>query len=308
MKRREQRVAQIVRDFLEAYCLSERVGARLVDGALDYGLVESLVGESEQSTLFRLKEECHALFRTDGRKSSGEVQAEELFDLAVGALFHEAMKFKEAFYVTTTYGPRLERIVGQGTESVALVAAFKRLFEGGRKRMIEAQAETEDLFRETRDQLGSLLRRLPESGLVARSLLDDPARAERVFATPLDDLLADFYGSAARGYLLAIESLIESGHYVEAARLLDRGDRTGVGCSARGALFAHGMACYYEGDVPAALDSLERWIDGGTSPQPLWHERAHSALRQVAGAATQSAPLAARALELAERLKQARRD
>jgi hypothetical protein len=307
VERREQRVAQVVRDFLEAYCLSERVGARLRDGALDYSLVEGLVGESEQSTLFRLKEECHALFRTDDKKSPGEVQAEELFDLAVGALFHEAMKFKEAFYVTTAYGPRLERIVGEGTESVALVAAFKRLFEGGRKRMIEAQAETEDLFRETRDQLGSLLRRLPESGLVARSLLDDPARAERVFATPLDDLLADFYGSPAKGYQLAIESLIESGHYAEAAALLDHGNRTGVGCSARGALFAHGMARYYDGEAAAALESLELWIDGGASPQPLWHERAHSALRQVAESAHQTGPLAGRARELAERLKQARR-
>jgi hypothetical protein len=308
VERREQRVAQIVRDFLEAYCLSERVGARLLDGGLDYGLVEGLVGESEQSTLFRLKEECHALFRTDGKKSPGEVQAEELFDLAVGALFHEAMKFKEAYYVTTAYGPRLERIVGEGTESVALVAAFKRLFEGGRKRMIEAQAETADLFRETRDQLGSLLRRLPESGLVARSLLDDPERCERVFATPLDDLLADFYGSPAKGYQLAIESLIESGHYVAAADLFDHGNQNGVGCSARGALFAHGMAEYYEGNVPAALESLGRWIDGGASPHPLWHERAHSALRQVAESAVQTGPLAAQALDLLEQLKQVRRD
>ena len=61
-------------------------------------------------------------------------------------------------------------------------------------------------------------------------------------------------------------------------------------------------------DVPAALESLGRWIDGGASPHPLWHERAHSALRQVAESAVQTGPLAAHALDLLERLKQVRRD
>lgn len=295
MERRERRVAQILRDFLEAYCLSEQVGVRLRDGDLDFALVDRLVGEHEESALFRLKEACHVLFRFDEDRTPAELQAEELFDLAVGALFHEAMKFREGYYVTTAYRPRLERIAAEGTTSVTLLGAFQRVFEAGRRRMSEAQAETQALFRETRDQMILLLRQLPRSGAVARGLLEDAARSERVFDAPIDELLRDIYGDPRSGYRVAVESLVESGHYLEAAEIMERGDAGGNCCSEGGSRFARGMARYYAGNIQHALELLESWIESGADGNSAWRERAADVLRAITGEADESSPLGDRA-------------
>ncbi len=281
MNRRERRIAHIVRDFLESYARSQRIGERLRSGDLEFEDVEGLVGEGEESPLYRLKEECHSLFRSDLETMRGELQGEELLDLAIGALFHEAMKFREGYYVVTTYGPRLERLLAGGTPSSPLTAAFRRVFEAGRRRMQEAQTETQELFRETRDQLAVLLRQLPESGAVARSLVEDPALCERVFGVPLDALLADLYGSAETGRALAVSSLIDGGHYNEAAELLERCEAESP--ARRGAsAFARGMARYYAGDSAGALDLLGAWIGARCAGDPRWREHARRALCAVA--------------------------
>ena len=195
---REGRVAQIVRDFMDAYVLSARIGLQMQDGELDFETVERLVGESEQSALFRLKEESHALFRFDKTASQEELLAEELFDLAVGALFHEAMKFREGYYLTTSYRPHLEKMMRAGSASGHLAETFLRLFEAGQQRMMESALELVELFAETREQLLIMLHQSPESTAIARVLLADPERTERVFALDVNALFAQVFGSRER--------------------------------------------------------------------------------------------------------------
>ena len=166
------------------------------------------------------------------------------------------MKFREGFYLTDTYGPRLQRMMAEGSASGPLADAFWRVFEGGSRRMLESEAEAEQLFRETRDQLLIVLRQLAASGAVARSLVEDAPRSEQVFGMPLARLLADIYGSAGRGYRLAVESLIENGHYAEAAAVLEHPGAVAAGASDGALPFARGMASYYAGDNLAAVDSL----------------------------------------------------
>jgi hypothetical protein len=280
---RQQRLAQIVRDFMEAYALSAQLGSRLRQGDLRFDWVERLVGDSEGSALFRLKEECHALFRFDKTASREELQAEELFDLAVGALFHEAMKFREGYYVTTTYGPRLERMMRTGSARGPLAEAFSRVIAAGRQRMTESAAEVEELFDETRHQLVVLLAQIPPSGPVARSLVADPVRTQHVFGVPVGDLLGEIYGSHAEGYWLAVEDLTASGHFAEAAELLDRTEvrTSGVPCE-QARTFALGMDRHYEGDPGGAVSNLRQWIESGANGPTRWRERALHALGDAA--------------------------
>jgi len=303
MELRERRLAQIVRDFMESYVLAQEVGRELRAGRLTFAAVARLVGDAEDSALFRLKEECHALFRLDDARPRTEVQAEELFDLAVGALFHETMKFREGFYLTDSYGPRLQRMMAEGSASGPLADAFWRVFEAGSRRMLESEAEAEELFRETRDQLLIVLRQLAASGAVARSLVEDPARSELVFAMPLARMLADIYGTASRGYQLAVDSLIENGHYAEAAAVLEHPEARAAG-AADGALpFARGMASYYAGDNAVALESLARWREEGSSSPALWRQSAAKVLTALAqNVELSDQRLAKRALALATEL------
>jgi hypothetical protein len=309
MELRERRLAQIVRDFMEGYALSQEVGRELRAGRLAFGTVARLVGDAEDSALYRLKEECHALFRLDDARPRTEVQAEELFDLAVGALFHETMKFREGFYLTDSYGPRLQRMMAEGSATGPLADAFWRVFEAGSRRMFESEAEAEDLFRETRDQLLIVLRQLTASGAVARSLVEHPARSEQVFAMPLARLLADIYGTAGRGYQLAVESLIENGHYAEAAAVLEHPEARAAGVTDAALPFARGMASYYAGDNLAAVESLARWHTSGASSPALWRQSAAKVLTALAqNVELSDQKLAKRALALATELTSRRPD
>ena len=305
MEAHERRVAQIVRDFMEAYALSTQIGRRLRAGDLEFSWVKRLVGESEECALYRLKEACHALFRGDPRARRDELQAEEIFDLAVGALFHEGMKFREGYYLTTTYGPRLDRMLKERSEAAPLIKAFSRVFEAGRQRMLESEAEASELFDETRDQLLVVIRKLSESGAIARSLLEDPIRTEQVFGVPVGALLQSIYGSASHGYQLAVESLIESGHFGDAAALLERSDGQAADLEFRemSRRFARGMQQYYSGNVHDSLDYLADWIDGGAPGSPGWRDHAGRVLESVAAANGESdAPLAERARSLCDAL------
>ncbi len=282
MELRERRLAQVVRDFMEAFVLARTLGEDLRAGRLTFQTVTRLVGDAEDSALYRLKEECHALFRLDASRPITEVQAEEFFDLAVGALFHETMKFREGFYLTDRYGPRLQRMMAEGSATGPLAETFWRVVEAGRRRMVEAESEAESLFSETRDQLLILLRQLGESGAVARSLVEDPERAQQVFDLPLSRLLVDTYGSAQHGYQLAIDSLIENGHFAEAAAVLDHPDTRAAGVTDGALDFARGMASYYAGDNLAAVESLARWSKGSGCSPTAWRQSAVRVLSALA--------------------------
>ena len=100
-------VIDLIRDFLEAHRRLRAVAARHRSGELQFAEVQSLVGEGEGSVLYRLKERCHNLYRAVPVPQD-EIGPGALFDLAVGSLFHEAMKFREGFYQLSAYGPKLE--------------------------------------------------------------------------------------------------------------------------------------------------------------------------------------------------------
>jgi hypothetical protein len=276
-----QRIAQIVREFLNAYGLARRIGRELRAGTLEFAMVDRFAGDSPRSVLFRLKENCHALFREPASAPRNELRAAELFDLAVGALFHEAAKFRESYYLYTSYGPRARRSLEE-SPSGPLSSGFRRLFEAGYRRMLESEAQTEELFRETREQLRVLLRDWSHSGEIARSLVADPEQTEKVFGVPVADLLTELFGSTSRAYLLAIGCLVESGHYSAAAALLElpgvvKADLQGVEFD-----LVRGLAAYYEGDPCRALRLLGGWARNSGAGLPALRGRARAVLRLIA--------------------------
>ena len=306
---RERRLAQVVREFMGAFVLAGHIDACLRDGTLDFAGVERLVGDTEGSVLFRLKEECHALFRVpEPHRSRTEVQADDLFDLAVGALFHEAMKFREGFYVSATYGPRLQQMIAEGGASSGLAEACRKVLDDGQKRMHESALEVWELFLETREHLLTVLRQRSGAGSVARSLVEDPERSEAVFGVGLRPLLADVYGDAERGLGLAIDNLLNSGHYDEASRALGRAS-LGDSPVCRAALpYAAGMAAYYSGDYKTATEQLEIWVEDGAPGPELRTRQTVRVLGALATSVEDSQPaLAQQAIALAERLMPAHR-
>jgi hypothetical protein len=300
-------LVDIARDFLAAHALASRIAARYRSGELAFEEVARLVGNDEDAALFRLKERCHALFRNT-RASGVAASREALFDLVVGALFHEAMKFRENLYQRSVYGPKMRALRARATDAgeTALFDEFEKILAATSVRLDEALHETEALLEQARRQLRRLLASHHESGLVARYLIEHPELVAAVFPEGLDALLAEIHGSSADGFARAARSYLASGHCREAEDALDAArsrSRSGTGLQGLEA-FAAGLRAHAEGRHADALTQLGQWLDAdGDARDERLGALARSALARLAARPQGSdRALAERAQALAARI------
>lgn len=303
MRSAEAGLVDIIREFLVVHRRLRRLFESQRHGRLRFEDAQALAGDTEASPLFRLKERCHALFR------AGELRGDALFDLAVGSLFHEAMKLRENLYQLEVYAPKVEAARAQAEPgSEGLFEEFGRILEASRVRLAEATHECEALLEQTRRQFRALLATHRENGLAARYLIENAALAEEVLAEPLDAFLAAVHGSAVGGYARAARSYLESGYFDEARRALAEAlarDPQRVDLR-RDAAYAEGMSAYQRGRYAEALRHLERWSEEAAVPEDAaFRALAYTAVVRmpplVEGA--ERAELAARAQSLARRIQ-----
>jgi tetratricopeptide (TPR) repeat protein len=259
-------LVEIVRDFLIAHQLLNRLSKRFHTGELRFADVEDLVGDNDRAVLFRLKERCHSLFRVESRSSV--VRSGELFDLAVGSLFHEAMKFRENVYQQEVYAPRVQRLrESGGREADDLLREFEKVLANSPERLAETLRETEGLFAQTRRQLRHLLVAHAANGLVARFLLERSDLVAEVFPEGVEELLTDVYGGSAKASSIAIHSYLESAHFEEALRAIDEvaAEAPAAEELARLAKYARGMQAFLARDYEASVRWLAEWVDATPS-------------------------------------------
>lgn len=267
MRRAEAGLVDITREFLLAHRELRRLFERHREGALRWEEVQRLVGDDETSVLFRLKERSHALFRAGDH--GAELPRVALFDLAVGSLFHEAMKLRENFYQLEVYAPKVAAArLDAEPGSEALFEEFARILTASRARLEEALGESESLLEQTRRQFRVLLAAYRENGLVTRYLIENASLVENVLGEPLDDLFASIHGAAVTGYELAARSYLESGYFDEARHALAEAlARDPERAALHGAAaYAEGMSAWLRGDYESALDRLEAWAAGPPAP------------------------------------------
>ncbi len=305
--RGEPELVDLVREFLVAHERMSEVIERGRAGSLRWPEVQRLVAEDESSRLYRLKERSHRLSRA--RDDGDDLSRIALLDLAVGSLFHEAMKLRENFYQLEVYAPRVARAestAAPGTE--ALFGEFARILSASRERVTEAIDECAALLDQMRDQLRQLLAERCDDGLLMRFLFESRDAAERILGEPIDAFFAQsFGGDRAETFARVGRSYLESGFFDEAllplAEAVDKRPRDPA--LARDRHYATGMAAYRRGEYEAALDGLEAWLG---CEVPDEDERfvglARSALERLPSLLTTGAPAAhtTRAEALVERL------
>jgi hypothetical protein len=299
----------IVRDFLTVHRMFREVTARYWSGSLRFAEVEALVGDSEESVLFRLKERCHALFREGAEGNSVKVRPEALFDLAVGSLFHETMKFRESLYQRDIYGPKVRALRTASEPKVSsLFREFERIFDGVRTRLDESLQEAEILLLQTAGQFRILLEAHSANGFVTRYLIENGDLVAEVFPDGLDALLEQVHGSPGIAFVRAAHSYLESGFFGEAcgalAEAMDRdGSREQL---SRLLAYAEGMQAYLEGRYAEALDSLSKWVDAAPPrEEERFADLAFSAVSRVGQLVDRESGEALRvaAAELSERIR-----
>jgi tetratricopeptide (TPR) repeat protein len=300
-------LVDIVRDFLAVHQAMRSLFERFRNGTLRFQEVEDRIAADEGSALFRLKERCHALFRSGADASQAARPREVLFDLAVGSLFHETMKFRENFYQREIYGPRVRALREEaGEEATALFLEFEKILASVSEDVEQGLNETEALLERTREQLAVLLTEEPGDGRVARYLLEHRDAVEAVFCEGLDALLARIYGDTAAGLAQAGRSYLESGYFEEAERMLAEAVARGGERSALEplALYARGMAAYMKGEYTESVAQLERWAHCEEPGEPAQIELAYTAISKIDQLAQggEHEPVIAAAASLLERL------
>jgi hypothetical protein len=278
-------LVDIVRDYLAADTLTRRLFARFRAGELRFEEVHELVGDGEGSVLYRLKEHCHGLFRPADRSPRLTLPREALFDLAVGSLFHEAMKFRENLYQHTVYGPKVRALRSEaGVDAEEIFGEFEKILAAVAVRMQEALEETEALFAHTRRQFRVLLMTHHENGLLARYLIENAPLVTEVFPEGLDALLAGIHGDASRGFALAARSYLASGYFGPArASLAEALLRSGEELELRRlSSYAEAMDAYLEGRYRDSIEGIERWLAlGPEGDEAGLADLAHAALSRV---------------------------
>jgi hypothetical protein len=298
-------LVEIVRDFLSAHRELRSIAALHRSGELSFERVQGLVGDGEEAVLFRLKERCHELFRDDGHAQVGRGA---LLDLAIGALFHECMKFRENFYQHAVYGPKVRALRAAAREDgEGLFREFEKILAQSSVRLAEALQEAEALLRQTAVELQGLLRTQNRNGLAARLLVEQGEDLAPVFGRDLPRLLREVFGSVAAGYECAARSYLESGYFGEAAEAFGAALSEGGGGPEPSALrdYAEGMQAFTERDYGRAVERLRRWLDAGAAREAKLAGLAFTALSRVAPLVDEGREpaLRAAAAELVERIR-----
>jgi len=284
MRTANQGLVEIVRDFVEAYQLMRRVIARYRAGELKFEKLQALVSNDESSVLYRLKERCHVEFRADRTDAAVEMHHEALFDLAIGSLFHEAMKFRESFYQREVYGPRVRTLRSRADPDAAkLFEEFEKILESVSRRLEEGLHEAEVLLDQTLQQLRVLLAVHRENGFVSRFLVENSALVEEIFRVPFDDLLAEIHTSPAEGYRVAGWSYLLSGYYQDAidcfaSSLVRAGDTAEL---ERLIAYARGMLAYLARDYAGSVAHLTQWADAAEGDPSELHRLAQDVVSRV---------------------------
>ena len=311
-------LVDIVRDFITVYRGMKRLFEDFRDGSLRFADVRSLVADGESSALYRLKERVHSQFRDESDDSRLQ-RGEALFDLAVGSLFHEALKFRENFYQLEVYGPKVQRLRREaGADASELLTEFEKILGGASARLGESLEEADTLLEQTRRQLVVLLvdsQGQPSVGLVTRYLIAHRDEVEAVYPEGLEALLARLHGDLLTAYRCAIHSQLESGRFQEVIALIgqvaDSVVLDGATASARSKLqrldeYARGMQAALEGDYAETTTRLAEWLAGsGATAEPTHREFALAVLRRIPDLVDgkSAAEISAAAEELTERLE-----
>jgi len=277
-------LVDILREFLTAHELLDQLAKKYTRNELSFPDLQEFVGDSDYSVLFRLKEKCHSLFRPEVGGSKVARPREALFDLAVGSLFHEAMKFREDFYQREVYGPRVRSLRAEaGAEANGLFHEFERILSAVSDRLEKGLAETHSLMAQSWGQLRVLLSEQGAEGFVTRFLIERGDTLDKLGPPGLEELLAAIHGDPVSGYVIAGRSYLASGHYEAAHRVLAKavergGDRDQV---SQLSAYARGMSAYLNGDYPESLVGLREWAESGSAGDESLKSLAHSAVSSL---------------------------
>ena len=211
---RDRNILEKVRGLLLSEVAFQEIFKKYKESSLRFSDIGNWVDDKGQSLLYALKEQSHSLFRD--MEQDPVHKNEWLLDLAIGSIFHEAMKLRESLYQIEAYRPRyLQYISRQSVDDHDFLEQFERTFSKAQMDLAEGMEETRSLFRDTMAQLADFLKETSRNPLIVRFLLEHrpllqrvygAKRSREIFNLMFEKGLLDAYDLAGRSYL-------QGGHY-----------------------------------------------------------------------------------------------
>ena len=218
IENRNRNLLEMIRRLLLAEVAFQEFLKKYKEGKLRFSDIGDWVDDRGQSLLYTLKEQSHSLFRIGAK---GPVQKNEwLLDLAIGSIFHEAMKLRENIYQMEVYRPRYLQFksrMGRTPHDYEkdYLQQFERIISRAEQGVQEGMEETRSLFKDAIEQLTDFLKKNPENPYLIRFLLEHEPLLQRVYgdrrAKEVFHLM--FKKGSLDAYSVAGRSYLQSGHY-----------------------------------------------------------------------------------------------
>ena len=251
-KNRNRNLLEMVRRLLLAETAFQEIFKKYEEGKLRFADIGNWVDERGQSLLYNLKEQSHSLFRVGARLVH---RNELLLDLAIGSIFHEAMKLRENIYQIEVYRPRYLQFKSKMGKTAYEYERnyhqqFERIISRAEQGVQEGMEETRSLFKDAVEQLIDFFKRNSANPYLARFLLEHQPLFQRVYGSRKAKEI--FYLMFKKGlldaYSLAGRSYLQSGHYDLASLYFSKALRVDPSDHELQFLmnFSLGMKAYYE--------------------------------------------------------------
>jgi hypothetical protein len=213
---RERNILEIVKRLLLSEAAFQEIFKKYKKGRLRFSDIGNWVDDKGQSLLYNLKEQCHFLFRYKGKGPRDK--NEWLLDLAIGSIFHEAMKLRENIYQLEVYRPKYLQYKSKPDKPPYernYLRHFERIISKAEQEVAEGIEETRSLFKDAMAQLLDYFKENAEDPFLVRLVLENQPllrnvygakKTREIFNTMFEEGLLDAYDLAGRSYL-------QSGHY-----------------------------------------------------------------------------------------------
>jgi hypothetical protein len=262
---RDRNLLEIVRGLLLSEIAFQEIFKKYKEGSLRFSNIENWVDDKGQGLLYNLKEQSHSHFRY---AEKGHFHKRDwLLDLAIGSIFHEAMKLRENIYQLEVYRPQYLQYqlkMGRSHYEKDYQQLFERIISRAEQSIANGMEETQSLFRDAMAQFLDFLKGNAKNPLLVRFLLENQPLLERIYGTKrgkeilgitFDKGYLDIYQLAGRSYL-------QSEHYDLASFYFSKASK--IDSSTPGLQFllnfSLGMNAYYNNAYPQALYYLEKMI------------------------------------------------
>ena len=261
---RNRNILVIVRELLLSEVAFQEIFRKYTESRLRFSDIGNWVDDKGESLLYNLKEQCHSLFRD--RKESSLNKNEWLLDLAIGSIFHEAMKLRENLYQIEVYRPKYLQYkskAGKSPYEKDYLRLFERIISKAEQGVSEGMDETRSLFRDAMAQLMDFFEEGKENQYLVRFLLEHrpllrkvygPKGTQKVFSSMFEKGLWEAYYLAGQSYLQS-EHYDLAFHCFSKASEIDPGGHDDLQFFLN---FSRGMDAYYKNVYSRALSNFAK--------------------------------------------------